>query len=55
MRNKSKKIFAILFSLIASTNLIFAQDAKFDSLVTNGINHIYNIKFDKAEEIPLMN
>ena len=50
MRNKSKKIFAILFSFIASANLISAQSSKFDSLVTNGIDHIYNIKFDKAKD-----
>ncbi|MCW8848910.1 MAG: hypothetical protein OQJ81_02945, partial [Melioribacteraceae bacterium] len=50
MRNKSKKILAILFSFIVSTNLIIAQESKFDSLVTNGIDHIYNIKFDKAND-----
>lgn len=50
MRHKSKKILAILFGFIVSTNLIFAQVTKFDSLVTNGINHIYNIKFDKAND-----
>ena len=50
MRYKSKKILAILFSFIVSANLITAQNSNFDSLVTNGINHIYNIKFDQARK-----
>ena len=49
MTHKSIKIFTILISFIVGTNFIFAEESKFDSLVTIGINNIYNIKFDKAK------
>ena len=43
-----KKIIFI-FLILLTANL-FAKDAKFDSLVTNGIRQIYNIKFPAAEK-----
>jgi tetratricopeptide (TPR) repeat protein len=46
----TKNIKIVLILLLASFQMNFAQDAKFDSLVTKGIKEIYNIQFDKAKE-----
>lgn len=43
------KIIFILFALLFFPKSNYAQNTNFDSLVTVGINNIYNIKFDKAE------
>ncbi len=46
-----KKKFIYLFVIILfHIPEIFAQDAKFDSLITTGIKQIYNIKFPEAEK-----
>ncbi len=49
MRPKFIKIIFILFALLFFTKSNYAQIINFDSLVTVGINNIYNIKFDEAE------
>jgi tetratricopeptide (TPR) repeat protein len=49
MFNNFLKIF-LLLSFLFLPHKINAQDAKFDSLVSNGIKQIYNIKFPEAEK-----
>lgn len=46
------KIFSLLFLLILNfcQSGLNAQNSKFDSVVIQGINQIYNIKFEKAEK-----
>lgn len=44
-----KNLILVIIPLILFTSFGFAQDAKFDSLMTTGIKQIYDIKFDKAE------
>jgi len=43
-------VLILLISFIILPIGNYSQDAKFDSLVTAGINQIYNIKFDAAEK-----
>jgi len=43
-------LFFIGLIYLIVLNSIFAQDPKFDSLVNTGINQIYNINFDDAEQ-----
>jgi len=38
------------FFVLILTATLFAQNSKFDSLVTTGIGQIYNIKFSEAEK-----
>ncbi|MEI7811565.1 MAG: tetratricopeptide repeat protein [Ignavibacteria bacterium] len=45
-----KRLCLLLFIVVATTSLR-AQPDRFDSLVTIGINKIYNIKFDEAERV----
>jgi len=40
----------IFFFVLIFTATLFAQNSKFDSLVTTGIEQIYNIKFSEAEK-----
>lgn len=44
-----KIIFNIIFILNLTVQNYLAQDSLYDSLVTTGINQIYNIEFDNAE------
>ena len=44
-----KNIVLTIISLILFSSSGFAQEEKFDSLVTTGIKQIYDIKFEKAE------
>lgn len=43
-------LFLLTFLLSSSTSPFFAQSSNYDSLVTEGINHIYGIKFSEAEK-----
>jgi len=45
-----KRQIKLLFFLIMFSFPAFPQDAKFDSLATNGIKQIYNIQFEDAEK-----
>ena len=49
MKLKFIKLKIILLFLFCLSNVNYSQNVKFDSLVTAGINSIYNIKFDEAE------
>ncbi|MCK5457302.1 MAG: hypothetical protein KAI45_09270, partial [Melioribacteraceae bacterium] len=42
-----KKVLIYIIFLVFNQTY-FAQDSKFDSLITAGINQIYSIKFDQA-------
>lgn len=43
-----KKVLFIIYTLLFFNQDYFAQDQKFDSLITAGIDQIYSIKFDQA-------
>ena len=45
--NKNMKL--VLIILLAISQLYFAQQSRFDSLVTTGIKQIYNIQFEQAK------
>ncbi len=45
-----KIIKLVVIILVVISQLSFAQDSTFDSLVTKGIKEIYNIQFEKAKE-----
>lgn len=47
--NRLKNLILLNLIFLLFSSFITAQDEKYDSLVTNGIKQIYNIKFDKAE------
>ena len=49
MKHKTIKIKSILLFILFLSITSYAQSVTFDSLVTDGINSIYNIKFDEAE------
>ena len=49
MKNSKSRLLIFMFLFFFSTG-VFAQTAKFDSLVNSGINQIYNIKFTDAEK-----
>ncbi len=50
IKNKSAMFIGlVLFFIILNSNLVKAQSADFDSLVTKGIKEIYSIKFSDAE------
>lgn len=40
----------LLFTFIVCSNFLFGQTAKFDSLVQTGIDQIYSLQFESAEE-----
>ena len=49
MKNSKFRFIIFILMFFFSTG-VFAQTAKFDSLVNSGINQIYNIKFTDAEK-----
>lgn len=44
------KIFQTVVSFFLISNILFAQGAKFDSLLNLGVSQIYNMKFGEAEK-----